>query len=121
MRHANGLYDDNFYRTSEKVHYYVQYSGDGGDLEPVIQCRETLDWMMVILISVGSGCGLFAIGFITYFVVVNVKDYMELRDFKKKQDKIWASEGVVEPEMRKSESQKKKSVRNRLSVKFSKK
>ena len=124
MRFANGLYDDHFYQTSDDVHYYVQFSqgrDQDQDPEPVVQCHQTLDWMKVILISVGSGCGLFAIGFIAYFVVVNVKDYMELRDFKKKQDKIWNSEFVVEPEMRKSDPQKRKSVRNRLSVKFSNK
>ena len=120
MKWANGLYDVHFYGTSEKVTYYVQYSegreGDGP--EPVIQCQQTVDWMQVILISVGSGCGLFAIGFIVYFFVVNLKDYMELREFKKKQQHIWESDGVVEPEMRKSE--KRKSVRKSLTFKFPK-
>ena len=119
MRYAYGLYDDNFYESAGKVHYYVQYSErkEGGFPEPVIQCPQTLDWMKVILISVGSGCGLFAIGFITYFVVINLKDYLEVRSFRSQKKDIWASENVVEPEMRKSE--KRKSVRNRLSVKFS--
>ena len=118
----NGLYDDNLYRTSTKVYYYVQYSEEreGEGLEPVIQCPQTLDWMKVILISVGSGCGLFAIGFIVYFVVVNLKDYLELRDFKKKQEELWDTDNIYEPALRKSDSQKRKSVRNRLSVKFSK-
>ena len=121
MRYTNGLYDDNFYESNGKVHYYVQYSErkEGRFPEPVIQCPQTLDWMKVILISVGSGCGLFAIGFITYFVVINVKDYMEVRSFRGKQQNIWTEENVVEPGMRNSDSQKKKSVRNRMSVKFS--
>ena len=126
VRHdaISGLYDDKLYQIStEKVYYYVQYAEGrkGEGLEPILQCPQTVDWLKVILISVGSGCGLFAIGFIVYFVVVNLKDYLELRDFKKKQDKIWSSEFVVEPEMSKSDSQKRKSVRNRLSVKFSNK
>ena len=120
-----GLYDDELYegRTTTRVNYYVKYAeGRGEEAEPVTQCHQTLDWMQVILISVGSGCGLFAIGFITYFVVVNVKDYMELKAFRKARKGIWNSENVVEPGMRKSsDSQKRKSVRNRLSVKFSNK
>ena len=119
MRFANGLYDDHFYQTSDDVHYYVQFSDiqEGDQPEPVVQCPQTLDWMQVILFSVGGGCGLFAIGFITYFVVINLKDYLEVRSFRNQKKDIWASENVVEPEMRKSE--KRKSIRNRLSVKFS--
>ena len=120
MNWANGLYDVHFYGERNKVNYYVQYSErrEGEEPAPVIQCQQTLDWMQVILISVGCGCGLFAIGFIVYFVVVNLKDYMELREFKKKQKNIWESDGVVEPEMRKSE--KRKSVRKSLTFKFPK-
>ena len=88
--------------------------------QPSRRCPKTLDWMKVILISVGSGCGLFAIGFISYFVVVNVKDYRELREFKKNQKEIW-DDGtcVMEPDMSKNPSVRKKSLRNRVSVRFS--
>ena len=74
-RFPGGLYDDKLYSGDgygRGIHYYVRYSeekGEGGRRKkpgPVIQCQKTLDWMKVILISVGSGCGLFAIGFIAY-------------------------------------------------------
>ena len=119
MRYTYGLYDDNLYETAGKVHYYVQYSKskEGEIPEPVLQCPQTLDWMMVLMISVGSGCGLFALGFITYFVVINVKDYLEVRAFRKMQKEAWEGGGEVkDANMRKSD--KRKSLRNRMSVKF---
>ena len=118
MRYIYGLFDDNIYETAGKVHYYVQYSKskEGEIPEPVLQCPQTLDWMMVLMISVGSGCGLFALGFITYFVVINVKDYLEVKAFRNMQKEAWKTGTVNEVDMRKSD--KRKSLRNRMSVKF---
>ena len=125
VRHTatNGLFSDQLETTSDPVHFYVEYlkTADNQKPQPSLRCPETLDWMKVILISVGSGCGLFAAGFITYFVVVNVKDYRELREFMKNQKETWRPENVVEPDLKKSMTKKKKSLRNRMSVKFSKK
>ena len=109
------------------MEYYVTFANDTEDPQgkgekspiPRTRCPPKLDWMAVILYSVGSGCGLFAIGFISYFLLINVKDYMELRDFEKNQKGIWDKGDVMEAEMRNSAPQWRKSLRSRLSVKFS--
>ena len=116
---TDGMDADEFYYKDKKINYYVSFvNSETGSPVPSIRCQSKLDWMKVIIYSVGSGCGLFAIGFISYFILVNVKDYMELREFEKDRKGIWDKGDVMEAEMRKSGGQWRKSIRNRLSVKF---
>ena len=114
VRHdaLGGLNDYTLNNYWKKKNMYIIYDQEGN---PVIQCPEKIDMTLLMGSAGGAGLFLFLIGFLSFCIVINLRDRREYKRFIAEQEEVWGKGNVKGNKLHKEKSSMRQSIKNRMS------
>jgi len=114
VRHdaTEGLNDYNFENHWRKNNLYVTF--DSTD-RPQLLCPEKLNMGLLMGSAGGAGLFLFIVGFLSFCIVINIRDRREYKRFIAEQNEVWGQGNVHGNKLHKERSSMRQSIRNRMS------
>lgn len=113
VRHdaTKGLDDYNSNNWWRMNNLYVIYDNK----KPQLLCPTKVNMALLMGSAGGAGLFLFIIGFLTFCIVINMRDRKEYKRFMAEQEEVWGKGDVKGNKLHKEKSSMRQSIKNRMS------
>jgi len=113
VRHdaTKGLNDYNSNNWWKMNNLYVIYDNK----KPQLLCPTKINMALLMGSAGGAGLFLFIIGFLTFCIVINMRDRKEYKRFMAEQEEVWGKGDVKGNKLHKEKSSMRQSIKNRMS------
>jgi len=114
VRHdaTEGLNDYNIENYWRKNNLYVTFDNTE---RPQLLCPEKINMGLLMGSAGGAGLFLFIVGFLSFCIVINIRDRREYKRFIAEQEEVWGQGNVHGNKLHKERSSMRQSIRNRMS------
>ena len=117
VRHdaIKGLNDYDLSNYWKRHNLYVVYE----DKKPQLQCQAPINMGLLMGSAGGAGMFLFIIAFLSYCIVVNIRDRNQYKEFKEFERSAWADGDIKGNKLHQEKSSLRQSIKNRMSRRVS--
>eukprot|EP00092_Neocalanus_flemingeri_P029584 GFUD01032130.1.p1 GENE.GFUD01032130.1~~GFUD01032130.1.p1 ORF type:complete len:633 (-),score=138.33 GFUD01032130.1:106-2004(-) len=117
VRHdaTKGLNDYDSSNWWKKNNLYVSYEQSINGTKPQLICPSKVNMALLMGSAGGAGLFLFIVGFLSYCIVINMRDRKEYKKFEEDNKGVWAEGNVKGNKLHKEKSSMRQSIRNRIS------